>query len=75
MLSIIIHRGHILEQLFVGVIEAAHLCGAKSRGWVYRQEKRDPTFPRLIRLGTRKTVISLEQLRRWADAKQAAHNV
>ena len=30
-----------MEQLFVSVSEAARLCGAASRGWIYRQEKRD----------------------------------
>jgi predicted DNA-binding transcriptional regulator AlpA len=61
---------NIVEQLFVSVLEAARLCGAASRGWIYRQEKRDPTFPRLIRLGRRKTVLSLSALRAWAVAQE-----
>lgn len=61
---------NIVEQLFVSVSEAARLCGAASRGWIYRQEKRDPTFPRLIRLGRRKTVLSLSALRTWAVAQE-----
>lgn len=61
-----------MDQLFVSILEAARLCGAKSWGWVYRQEKKDPTFPRLIRFGTRKTVIDLAQLRRWAEQQAVA---
>lgn len=61
---------NMVEQLFVSVSEAARLCGATSRGWIYRQEKRDPTFPRLIRLGRRKTVLSLSALRAWAVAQE-----
>lgn len=55
-----------VEPIYVSVAEAARLCGSRSRGWIYRQSKRDPTFPRLIRLGARKTVILLAQLREWA---------
>ena len=61
---------NMVEQLFVSISEAARLCGAASRGWIYRQEKRDPTFPRLIRLGRRKTVLSLSALRTWAVAQE-----
>lgn len=62
-----------MEQLLISVSEAARLCGSASRGWIYRQVKRDPTFPRLIKLGRRKTVINLAQLRRWAE-QQAESN-
>lgn len=56
-----------MEQLFINLAEAARLCGAKSRGWVYRQARKDPTFPKLVRLGKRKTVISLSRLKHWAE--------
>lgn len=59
-----------MEQLFITVSEAARLCGSTSRGWVYRQVKRDPSFPKLIKLGKRKTVLSLQALRVWAASQE-----
>ena len=58
-----------MDQLFIGIKEAARLCDAKSRGWIYRKERQDPTFPRLVRLGKRKTVLNLEQLKEWVKSQ------
>lgn len=58
-----------LKPLLISVQEAARICDA-SRGWVYRQEERDPSFPRLIRLGKRKTVLLYQSLQAWVELRE-----
>jgi predicted DNA-binding transcriptional regulator AlpA len=57
-----------LEPLIVSVPTAAELCST-SRQNVYLLQKQDPTFPRIIKLGRRKSGIFYPDLLAWAEAK------
>jgi predicted DNA-binding transcriptional regulator AlpA len=59
---------HALEPLFIGVPEA----GAKinmTRQNVYLLAKHDPAFPKIIKLGRRKSGIFYPDLIKWAQEK------
>lgn len=55
-------------QLFVSVPKAAALLDT-SRQNVYLIQKQDPTFPRVVKLGARKSGIFWPDLKAWAEAK------
>jgi predicted DNA-binding transcriptional regulator AlpA len=59
---------HALEPLFVSVPEAGAIC-TTSRQNVYNLEKNDPGFPRIVKLGRRKSGIFYPDLCRWAEEK------
>jgi predicted DNA-binding transcriptional regulator AlpA len=57
-----------LEPIIVSVPTAAELCST-SRQNLYLLEKNDPTFPKIIKLGRRKSGILYKDLCHWAEEK------
>jgi predicted DNA-binding transcriptional regulator AlpA len=57
-----------LVPLYVSIPTAAELC-ATSRQNIYLIQKQDPTFPRIIKLGRRKSGILYKDLCHWAEEK------
>jgi predicted DNA-binding transcriptional regulator AlpA len=57
-----------LEPLFISVPTAARLCET-SRQNIYLVEKQDLTFPRIVKLGRRKSGIFYPDLLAWSEKK------
>jgi predicted DNA-binding transcriptional regulator AlpA len=57
-----------LEPLIISIPTSAKIC-ATSRQNIYNWAKYDPTFPRIVKLGKRKSGIFYPDLLAWARKK------
>jgi predicted DNA-binding transcriptional regulator AlpA len=57
-----------IEPELVSIKELCILCGNRSRKWVYDQMRRDPSFPRPLKLSTFSNAWRLNEVRAYFDA-------
>jgi predicted DNA-binding transcriptional regulator AlpA len=65
--------GAVAARAPLGVVDIETICELLhvSRSWIYQMIKRDPTFPRLFKIGARQ-YMKLSDLQSWVEQRARA---